>query len=71
MMYCLYSAGDGPKIKLTSVTHDDMEDLEITSTVVRPGDSNMEVDIEGDDKLITTTSAGVSDEGEEEVITTE
>lgn len=64
MLY--YSGGDGPQIKLTSVSHDDDQDMdvEITSTVVRPGDSNMEVDIEGDDKLITTEVTS----GAEEVI---
>ena len=49
-----------------------MDDIEITSTIVQPGDSNMEVDIEGDDKLINTAaSSGISDQEQEEEIITE
>lgn len=46
-------AGDGPRVRVTSA-HEDLENIEITTTIVRPGDCSVDVDVEGDDRVATS-----------------
>lgn len=42
-------AGDGPIVRVTSA-NEDLEEMEISTTIVRPGDYSLDVDVEGDDR---------------------
>lgn len=57
-------AGDGPRVKVMSAypEQDEEEEMEFTTTIVRPDDCNLDVDIEGDDRPIPDeVTAGVSE----------
>lgn len=50
-------SGDGPLITVKSSHHDDGEGMELTSSVIRPDECSLDVDIEGDEKLVNSDDA--------------
>lgn len=44
-------AGDGPVITVMSAHDDEMEDMELTSAIIRPDECSIDVDVEGDDRM--------------------